>query len=69
MFWRSDGGSLNPDEMDVGAYILSEYIPAKPLVGNLELCFTGEQQVSTSRPLETPLISYFYRQPVKHVPN
>uniref|UniRef100_A0A6P4E5W0 Methionine synthase reductase n=1 Tax=Drosophila rhopaloa TaxID=1041015 RepID=A0A6P4E5W0_DRORH len=29
--------------MSIGAYILSEYIPAKPLVGNLELCFTGEE--------------------------
>ncbi|XP_017111190.1 methionine synthase reductase [Drosophila elegans] len=30
--------------MDIGAYILSEYIPAKPLVGNLEVCFTGDEQ-------------------------
>eukprot|EP00099_Drosophila_melanogaster_P009887 NP_001262637.1 uncharacterized protein Dmel_CG14882, isoform B [Drosophila melanogaster] len=35
--------------MDLGAYKLSEYIPAKPLVGNLELCFTDEEQ----RPTET----------------
>ncbi|XP_016949338.1 methionine synthase reductase [Drosophila biarmipes] len=47
MFWRSDGGSPHPDEMDIGAYILSEYIPAKPLVGNLEVCFTGEEQTPT----------------------
>ncbi|XP_039494623.1 methionine synthase reductase [Drosophila santomea] len=33
--------------MDVGAYILSEYIPAKPLVGNLELCFTAGEQTPT----------------------
>ncbi|KAH8288416.1 hypothetical protein KR054_002552, partial [Drosophila jambulina] len=30
---------------DIEAYILSEYIPAKPLGSNLEVCFTGEEQV------------------------
>ncbi|EDV49144.1 methionine synthase reductase [Drosophila erecta] len=33
--------------MDLGAYILSEYIPAKPLVCNLEVCFTGGEQTPT----------------------
>ncbi|KAH8353849.1 hypothetical protein KR084_008942 [Drosophila pseudotakahashii] len=33
--------------MDIGAYILSEYIPAKPLAGNLEVVFTGEEQIPT----------------------
>ncbi|XP_017039672.1 methionine synthase reductase [Drosophila ficusphila] len=33
--------------MDIGAYILSEYIPAKPLVGNLEVSFTGEEKTPT----------------------
>ncbi|KAH8356093.1 hypothetical protein KR200_010349, partial [Drosophila serrata] len=30
---------------DIEAYILSEYIPAKPLDCNLEVCFTGEEQL------------------------
>ncbi|XP_017004526.2 methionine synthase reductase [Drosophila takahashii] len=33
--------------MEIGGYILSEYIPAKPLVGNLEVSFTGGEQTST----------------------
>ncbi|KAH8243769.1 hypothetical protein KR032_009953, partial [Drosophila birchii] len=32
---------------DIEAYILSEYIPAKPLGGNLEVFFTGVQQESS----------------------
>ncbi|XP_017076463.2 methionine synthase reductase [Drosophila eugracilis] len=35
--------------MDIGAYILNEYIPAKPLVGNLEAFFTDEEKI----PIET----------------
>ncbi|KAH8346964.1 hypothetical protein KR059_003617, partial [Drosophila kikkawai] len=32
---------------EIEAYILSEYIPAKPLSSNLEVSFTGEEQASS----------------------
>ncbi|KAH8369214.1 hypothetical protein KR009_004322 [Drosophila setifemur] len=36
--------SQNLDELDIEAYILNEYIPAKPLATNLEVCFGGSVQ-------------------------
>lgn len=58
-----------PDKPDIEAFILSEYVPAKPLDSNLEVCFTDKEQVSALLLCGTYLIPGTCRQPTKHVPN